>query len=103
MIEQTTGKYLQRFSWLSDNLIGKISHEWNWLVGWYKEPKDGKPKVLHYTEGGPWFEQYQDCEYANEYYKVERSIYKPNIKRQEVSDRTSRPKTVERTNIARSI
>jgi lipopolysaccharide biosynthesis glycosyltransferase len=68
----TTGAYLHRFSWLYDTQIGEISHEWNWLVGWYKEPKDGKPKMLHYTEGGPWFEQYQDCEYANEYYKVER-------------------------------
>lgn len=66
------GKFLHRFSWLKDHEIGKISHEWNWLVGWYKEPKDGYPKALHYTEGGPWFEEYQDCEYANEYYKVER-------------------------------
>ena len=70
--KNTTGAYLHRFSWLEDNQIGQISHEWNWLVGWYKEPKDGKPKMLHYTEGGPWFEQYQDCEYANEYYKIER-------------------------------
>tara|TARA_B110000503_G_scaffold69653_1_gene108553 strand:- start:1683 stop:3398 length:1716 start_codon:yes stop_codon:yes gene_type:complete len=68
------GAYLHRFSWLQDNEIGKLSHEWNWLVGWYKEPKDGKPKFLHYTEGGPWFEQYQNCEYANEYYKVERKV-----------------------------
>ena len=66
------GKYLHRFSWLADKEIGKISHEWNWLVGWYKEPQDGKPKFLHYTEGGPWFKEYEDCEYANEYYKVER-------------------------------
>lgn len=66
------GKYLHRFSWLKDNEVGEISHEWNWLVGWYKEPNDGKPKFLHYTEGGPWFKEYEDCEYANEYYKVER-------------------------------
>ena len=36
----TTGKYLHRFSWLDDNEIGTLSHEWNWLVGWYKEPED---------------------------------------------------------------
>lgn len=67
-----TGAYLHRFSWLSDNQIGKLSHEWNWLVGWYKEPEDGKPKALHYTEGGPWFKEYKDCEYSNDYYVVER-------------------------------
>ena len=58
-----TGKYLHRFSWLNDNEIGSLDHEWNWLVGWYKEPKDGKPKAIHYTEGGPWFEDYRYCEY----------------------------------------
>jgi len=35
------------------------------LVGWYKQPADGKPKILHYTEGGPWFDGYRDCEYAD--------------------------------------
>jgi len=39
--------------------------EYNWLVGWYKEPKDGYPKILHYTEGGPWFENYRNCEYGD--------------------------------------
>lgn len=59
----TTGAYLHRFSWLKDEEIGKISLEWNWLVGWYKEPDDGSPKGIHYTEGGPWFENYRNCEY----------------------------------------
>ena len=59
----TTGKYLHRFSWLEDDEIGAISHEWNWLVGWYKEPQDGSPKAIHYTEGGPWFPEYRFCDY----------------------------------------
>ena len=59
----TTGAFLHRFSWLKDEEIGSISHEWNWLVGWYKEPEDGKPKGIHYTEGGPWFENYRNCDY----------------------------------------
>ena len=60
---ETTGKYLHRFSWLEDHEIGPIPHHWNWLAGWYKEPNDGNPKAIHYTEGGPWFENYRDCEY----------------------------------------
>lgn len=60
----TTGKYLHRFSWLQDDEIGEINHEWNWLVGWYKEPQDGTPKAIHYTEGGPWFSDYRFCEYS---------------------------------------
>ena len=60
---EVTGKYLHRFSWLKDEEIGSISHEWNWLVGWYQETKEIKPKAIHYTEGGPWFEDYRFCEY----------------------------------------
>lgn len=71
--EERTGAYFHRFSWLEDDEIGEISHEWNWLVGWYNEPEDGQPKALHYTEGGPWFSDYKDCEYANEWYKYEKS------------------------------
>lgn len=62
-----TGKYLHRFSWLKDDEIGELSPEWNWLAGWYKEPEDGKPKLIHYTEGGPWFENYRYCEYHSEW------------------------------------
>lgn len=65
---ETTGKFLHRFSWLDDSEIGSISHEWNWLVDWYKEPDDGKPKAIHYTEGGPWFKDYRFCNY-NEIWK----------------------------------
>jgi len=64
----TTGKYLHRFSWLKDEEIGSIPHHWNWLAGWYQEPKDGQPKAIHYTEGGPWFANYRFCEY-HEYWK----------------------------------
>lgn len=60
---EITGKYLHRFSWLEDEEIGSISHEWNWLAGWYQEPENGSPKAIHYTEGGPWFSEYRFCEY----------------------------------------
>ena len=60
---ETTGKYLHRFSWLKDEEIGSLPCQWNWLAGWYREPQDGSPKAIHYTEGGPWFENYRHCEY----------------------------------------
>jgi lipopolysaccharide biosynthesis glycosyltransferase len=71
---QVDGQYLHRFSWLKDEEIGEVSHEWNWLVDWYKEPVDGHPKFLHFTEGSPWFEEYKDCEYNEEYHKIKREI-----------------------------
>ena len=65
LLNRETGKFLHRFSWLEDSDIGSLPHVYNWLVGWYKEPQDGTPKILHYTEGGPWFENYRDCEYSD--------------------------------------
>ena len=64
---EITGAYLHRFSWLNDDEIGELSPEWNWLVSWYQEPNDGIPKLLHYTEGGPWFENYRECDYHREW------------------------------------
>ena len=64
-INRATGQELHRFSWLKDSEIGSLSPQWNWLVGWYHQPWDGVPRALHYTEGGPWFKNYEDCEYAD--------------------------------------
>lgn len=70
------GKYLHRFSWLDDKEIGKLPVHWNWLVGWYDQSKDGKPKALHYTEGGPWFKEYERCEYAVDWLLMEKDYNK---------------------------
>jgi lipopolysaccharide biosynthesis glycosyltransferase len=64
VVNSATPKYLHRFEWLDDEDIGELDISWNWLVGWYKEPENGKPKVLHYTEGGPNFKEYRHCEYS---------------------------------------
>jgi lipopolysaccharide biosynthesis glycosyltransferase len=72
IVNSQTGQYLHRFTWLDDSEIGELPLQWNWLVGWYKEPEDGTPKAIHYTEGGPWFENYKDCEYSEYYYKYAR-------------------------------
>ena len=62
---EVTGAYLHRFSWLKDHYIGLLGPQWNWLVDWYVEGRDGSPLLLHYTEGGPWFSNHQHCGYAD--------------------------------------
>lgn len=74
LINSQTGQFLHRFQWLQDEEIGELHHEWNWLVNWYHEPADGNPKAIHYTEGGPWFNNYKHCEYGY-HWEVERSNY----------------------------
>ena len=69
VVNTAPGKFLHRFGWLEDHEIGSFSHEWNWLAGTgvYEEPRDGKPKGIHHTLGGPWFKNYRDCEYKKEW------------------------------------
>jgi lipopolysaccharide biosynthesis glycosyltransferase len=67
------GKFLHRFSWLEDKDIGRVSHEWNWLVGVYKEDGKHTPSAIHYTDGGPWFKNYRTCEYSGDWYVAEKS------------------------------
>ena len=65
---ELNGAYFHRFSWLKDEEIGELDHTWNYLVGVYDDIET--PKLIHYTEGGPWFENYRNCEF-NELWKSE--------------------------------
>lgn len=75
-INSKDGKYLHRFGWLKDDEIGKIDYVWNWLVGWYKVKSNIFPKAIHFTEGGPWHKNYENCEFSDIYlqYKNELEI-----------------------------
>jgi len=79
--EGNSGQFFHRFEWLSDGLIGELSHEYNWLVNWYHEPKDGRAKAIHYTEGGPWFENYKFCEYGYQW-ALEHAAMVESLKRE---------------------
>lgn len=48
--------YLHRFEWVNkEEKIGLLKPTWNWLSGYYSEKQWGHPGAVHYTDGGPWF------------------------------------------------
>jgi len=65
LINNESPQYLHRLSWLEDKEIGDINHTWNYLVGWYNDLE--KPKAIHYTDGGPWFNDYYNCDFSKEW------------------------------------
>ena len=69
-VNNATGLDLHRFKWTDDASIGELPLEWNWLVGEY----DASPaaKIVHYTLGGPWFDEYRTCDYADEWLEENR-------------------------------
>ena len=77
-INNQSGAFLHRFKWLDDAEIGSLPLQWNWLVNWYTEPDDGYPLAIHYTEGGPWLKEYEDCEYSDLWKKTFDIIRKTN-------------------------
>jgi len=59
------GRDLHRFFWLQDEEIGELGPEWNFLVDETKAKV--RPKVLHFTKGGPWMEGYEDVDFADQW------------------------------------
>jgi len=63
MVNGVPGRDLHRFCWLEDEEIGDLPPTWNWLEG-HSDPSID-PKVIHYTRGGPWFDDWQDVAHAD--------------------------------------
>jgi len=68
-VNKASGLELHQFKWLeNEELIGSLPLEWNWLVGEYPYKKE--VHNIHFTEGGPYFKDYKNTEYANEWFNI---------------------------------
>ena len=67
VVQHEDGLFLHQFKWLeSEDLIGEIPHTWNFLVGEEEKLPGGKlPDLIHYTLGGPYFDDYKGCDYED--------------------------------------
>ena len=61
-----SGLELHRLTWLLDSEIGNLGVNWNWLVGDYIYPPEDV-KNVHWTIGGPYFQEYSDVDYSDEW------------------------------------
>ncbi len=67
-VNTATGLDLHRFNWLENEaLIGEIPARWNFLVGEYDAVPVEQVSNIHYTLGGPYFEETRDCDFAREW------------------------------------
>ena len=66
-VNTATGLQLHQFKWLeNDDLIGELPVTWNYLVNEYDYREDAKN--VHFTDGGPYFEEYKNDDYAEEWF-----------------------------------
>jgi lipopolysaccharide biosynthesis glycosyltransferase len=75
-VNHAPGLDLHQFLWLADDdLIGELPRRWNHLVGYYDETS--KVSNAHYTQGGPWFKEYSDCDFSMEWWAEYHDMLSP--------------------------
>jgi lipopolysaccharide biosynthesis glycosyltransferase len=83
VVNSATPAFLHRLSWISDdNLIGALPLTWNFLEGEYPMPEK-TPEVIHYTNGGPWFSNWQNVDYAD-LWLAEKALYEDGIQEKKI-------------------
>jgi hypothetical protein len=66
-VNSATGLELHQFKWLeNEDLIGELPPTWNWLVNEYDYSADAN--LVHFTDGGPYFDEYKNDDYADEWF-----------------------------------
>lgn len=71
--------FLHRFTWVDEAAVGNLQLGWNFLVGEYPKPAQ-PPAAIHYTNGGPWFENHSDADYSD-LWLAERDLYQKSAAR----------------------
>ena len=71
-LDNASAADLHQLAW-AENKISEIDRTWNHLVGEQPYSKKNPAKGIHFTNGGPWFEEYKDCEFADEWRSILRS------------------------------
>jgi len=64
-INNAHGLELHQFTWLLDSNIGELPLEWNHLCDIM--PHNEKASLVHWTLGGPWFNETVNCDYSTEW------------------------------------
>jgi|SRR5574343_214568 len=74
-VASKSGAFLHRFLWLQDNQIAPLPDAWNRLV--LEQPVQESDRLLHYTIGTPCFQEYADCDHAEEWHAAYRRATAP--------------------------
>jgi len=68
-VNQALAGDLHGFKWAKS--IGSIPATYNHMIGYYDLPN---PKAVHFTDGGPWLDNYRDQPYADEWNNIKKSL-----------------------------
>lgn len=77
VVNSAEPSYLHQFKWLADHEIGELDVSWNCLSGYYDLTQ---ANAIHYTDGGPWFPKYSNCE-GSDAWNAEHEHFTNTLKR----------------------
>lgn len=64
-VNTASGLDLHQFKWVgSESMIGELPARWNHIPG---VSKNDDPAIIHWSLGGPWFNETWDVEYGHEW------------------------------------
>ena len=72
VVNTASGGWLHALSWLEDRHIGALPDYYNWIEGSSRAQEF--PRVIHYTEGGPWFCGKKNVLYADKWDELYKSL-----------------------------
>jgi len=72
-LDKATPSQLHEFKFLNEKSVGEIPKRYNMLVGIDEITKENA-RAIHYTEGGPWFDEYKDAELSEEWWEVYKTL-----------------------------
>ena len=64
-VNEQSPKWLHRMEYCDDCNIGEIPKEYNYLVNYYNDTNIKDIKALHFTDGGPWHDNYRNVIYGD--------------------------------------
>ena len=70
-VDKATASHLHELKWVDDTQIGNVPDNYNVLVGTHDT---SGARALHYTNGGPWFEEYKNAEKSLDWWTVYESL-----------------------------
>ena len=80
-VNEADGLALHQFRFLPDEAIGHLPKTWNHLVGYDKYNNDSK--LIHWTTGGPYFDEYRNVDYHQDWFK-EKTLSETIMQRKDV-------------------
>ena len=72
-VNNQTGMYLHQLLWAGTH-IGALPIAYNYLEGWHTKNDCPNPVAVHFTRGGPWFKDWGNVEYADEWLAVAKEM-----------------------------